>query len=677
VSLPPDVSAPLLSTTPNGVPIADALGLFSRDTDDGTADHLFYEQAAALDTRLEESSGEIPIRIGEYAETDATFSRPPTYAHTWSRNSHRTLRAALIAGKVKSHRFAILPADADTDSGEYVKDAHASIHAMGPQTVVHGDRGTRRYVAPEGTVRGLVDYRVEAPDDYAVPGRTEEIVRRSYEYEIQNHEVRSATLATNEGSRTHSTPGHFPRFDYDYGRTATPGQFTLRATVYAEVETTVTVVREVNQTGDFDNDNETESRTVRTTEQTVTTTSETVEVSDTRQVSVYRLTSVAATRAPLPANEVRNRPELTALAVGAGVPWAGYAVPHDRGYRGGPITDRVTTRWRFYTTSDREWNRLAFRAESKAVRVRSPPRTRPVVVHAVRLPNGVRAAPGASEGGPRAVRALGERRGASHGVSERVTIEPQLGRTYSVDRIIARHQASVNRSQNNPVRVYGIVAGASKTIRVGQMDHRRVARPDLSVEKVASDNRNTTLRVTLTHNGDPLPLGKSTATPFGGLQPRAGPELRDAIRQSDIRGVASTSSLPQAVVTQQVNAQNPDLEPFAVERPVVLVTSRNTDAVVRVPLSDLRDDGAANVTITGGGGVFMATYYPRPWTQVPRYETAFVMAEGSASVYELFDLRDWGAALFQIILWASPFYAIYYLGQRLGEIFNVVEGPQR
>jgi hypothetical protein len=679
VSLPPDVTAPPLSTEPNGVPLPAALSLFSRDEDGAGFNGGFYGQAADLAQRLDsDNETRVGLLISKYRQDDRLLSRPPAYADTWSQNSHQTLTAALTAADVRSHRFAVVPRGAETSDGQYLKDAHATIHALGPQTVIHGDRGTQRYIAPEGSVRGLVDYRVEKPEDYTQRfGRDTGIVRQTYEYEVLNHGIRSVSLNTDNGG-SETEPGPFPAFDYTYARGESPGQFTLRATVRASIKTTVTTVRKVEQRGDFDDDNETETRTVRRVSTTETVSSETLTVDDSRNVEVYRLGGVSATYVPLPENPARNRPPRTALAIGSRTPWAGYSVPHERPYQREAVTDRVTTRWRFYTTADRDWTRLGFRAEGESVRVRSPPRTRPVVVHAVRVPNTLTAAPGAGDGGPRAVRALGRQRGASQGVNENVQVANRLERTYSVEKTIARHQDTVGPSENNPVRVYGVVAGVNRTIRVGEMDRREVSQPELSVEEVESEGRTTTLRVTLTDDGDPLALRESRepVAESGSLTPSG--DLRRVLARNELTndGV-DNPSLSQNLAAQRVNVQNPDIEPFSPDRPAVVVTSFNTDTLVQVPLADLRDDGTATVTIKGGGGKFATAYYPRPWTEVPRQQPAYIMTYDGVAAYDLFELRDWGAGLFQILVWVFPYAIIYYTGKWVGQIFSLAEGPRR
>jgi hypothetical protein len=675
-TLPPRIDPQPLTTEPNGVPIEQALALFSRDRD-GQRDtgEPFYERALGLASRLGgDQKTRIATQVGRYRQGDQTFARPQSSVRRWSLAAYQTLTRRLAGTNTESHRVATVPSGAETEDGQYLKDAHATIHALGPQTIVHGDRGTDRYIAPRGSVQGLVDYRVEVPDDRVEQNPAGNIVRQTYEYELVDHRIESVTLATNAGTQT--TVGRYPTFQYDYARGEKPGRFVLRASLSATVKRTVTTVREVEEKGDFDGDNETETRTVRETTTTVTETTDTLTVDDQRSVEVYRLVGVSALYAPLPADRVNHRKPLTALSIGAEVPWAGYTVQHRRQIQSGSATDRVHTRWRFYSASDRDWRRLQFRAADDDASIRTPARMRPVVMHAVRVPGGLAASPDTDDGGPGALRALGRLRGASQDVSEHVSVSERLGQTRATARTITRHQATVNADVNNRVRVYGLVAGTGTTVRVAEMDRREVRKPTLSVEAVASEGRTTTLEVTLTDgNGNPVSLSR-TASPVFGDRAYASPRLRQTLRGTGDQSIAAPS-LSDDLADQTVTAQNPEVEPFSIRRPAVYVTATNTDDVVAVPLSDLRDDGTATVTVQAGGGRFIATFYPRPWTEVPREEPAYIGAEGGTVALDLFELRDWGAGLFQLLVWALPYAVMFYLGRKIGDIFRIAEGPRR
>jgi len=90
--------------------------------------------------------------------TDITFKRPPETAATWTRNDFTDSKSV---GRI---RPSIHP-HASLEDGVFIEDAHATVFAVQPSTRGHLESGeTPPYIAPNGTMRGFVDYRVRIPN---------------------------------------------------------------------------------------------------------------------------------------------------------------------------------------------------------------------------------------------------------------------------------------------------------------------------------------------------------------------------------------------------------------------------------------------------------------------------------------------------------------------------------
>jgi len=133
--------------------------------------------------------------------TDITFKRPPATAATWTRNDFEDLDAG-------GAETSVHPSHADLEDGIFIEDAHATIFAVQPSTRGHLESGeTPLYIAPNGTMRGFVDYRVRVPNGSSSGNTT-------IDWSITEHEIDEVrlkkdgeTIATQDGS-------HTPALDY-------------------------------------------------------------------------------------------------------------------------------------------------------------------------------------------------------------------------------------------------------------------------------------------------------------------------------------------------------------------------------------------------------------------------------------------------------------------------------
>ena len=238
--------------------------------------------------------------------TDLTYAAPPAHAASMTAASF----AALAPGNATT---SVYPPGANRTTRGLVADAHATLYAVHPATRVQLTQTERRqYIAPTGTVRALVDYRLRAPAG-----------NRS----IVDHEVR--TVRVSIGGEDVGTARHTQTPAINYTTTKTREQ---PLTVTAEIAVTV------GGTG-----------TNRTTQ--------TVTVADTRSVWIYRLRPEAYT-ATYPDGD-------TGLAVYQGAPWHGVTLTDNE-------RQRVRGVWRYYTARATAWDRLVVSRATGTTRQAAP-----------------------------------------------------------------------------------------------------------------------------------------------------------------------------------------------------------------------------------------------------------------------------------------------------------------
>jgi len=91
--------------------------------------------------------------------TDITYTAPPDTYQDWNRHEISNFSV----GGDDTSRY---PAKADTVDGKWIRDAHSTKFWVSPSTRAHlSDDQTVLYTAKEGTVYGIVDYRVVSPPD--------------------------------------------------------------------------------------------------------------------------------------------------------------------------------------------------------------------------------------------------------------------------------------------------------------------------------------------------------------------------------------------------------------------------------------------------------------------------------------------------------------------------------
>jgi len=449
-------SPPQPGTAENGLSANETATLWSGDSDNYISQEEYYQRYG------HERSTAAQVANG----TDITFKRPPATAETWTRNDFEDLEAG-------GSDLSVHPPHASLDSGTYVKDAHATVFAVQPSTCGHLDSDeTPLYIAPEGTMRGFIDYRVSVPEDDSSGSTT-------VDWSLTDHAIQEVRLKKDGETIARTDGSHTPILDYQI-KQGWSASLTLEADIHTQLKKTTRIDRG-NYT-DVYVDYPTERRTV----------------SDSIDVQIYDL-SATPSYAEYPNGD-------TGVAIFQSQPWQGYRLTAD--------TDaKVRGVWRFYTARDSNWDRLI--RSDRAGNNEVDSEAIPVYVHAYPSRIGPRAEP--ERDGPIITDTWGTERGSPVGsIGENVNIEI-VDQSYTPTFGVAVRAETVDR---DALRVDGIVRGVSASLTEPETgSERQLRRSNLSIAVVDQNSSHATLRVELRDNqtGEPIVLDNDgRLAPFGG-----------------------------------------------------------------------------------------------------------------------------------------------------------------
>lgn len=432
-----------------------------------------------------ESGAETPLHELA-AETDLTFTEPPTTASRWNDHAHESFQTG-------DRDISIHPADAETSSNAYIKDAHATMFAVMPSTRLYVDADDERhYVAPEGDLQGAIDYRVAVPPDTTRNNRT-------HTWELRSHEIEEVRLAVDDQQVDVIDGTDRPSFEYaleDGERT-----LTVTARIEATFVETIQPPPDSNQTA------------------TTTTHHTSIEVRDTQTVEVYDFDAVATT--------VEYPDGSVGLSITQSMPWRGYTLDADE-------TMEIRGIWRFFTARDRGWESVVeSTAEGSTTREQ----------HA--LPVSVYAYPSALA--PKAKPERDDSRlvhtwGVSHdtpaeSLPENVAVEvveESYDETYGI-------AVRANHIDPNEVTVHGIVRGSEADLRSLFEESREIHETELSASIIERTETAATVLLELEHaeTGEPIQLTDTGSSP-GVSRVQAGHiEIAGKQVQTDANGEAT------------------------------------------------------------------------------------------------------------------------------------------
>lgn len=376
--------------------------------------------------------------------TDITFKQPPATAATWTQNDFDDLEHG-------NEETSIHPSHAELEDGTFIADAHATVFAIHPSTRGHLESGeTPLYIAPDGDLRGFVDYRVRVPNG-STEGNT------TVEWSLLEHEIEEVRLKSDGEVINRSDGTHTPLFDYriedDWSTT-----LTLEAEIQVRLEKT------------------TRTGLVNSTDVEVTQRTESLNVSDSIDVEVYDLTAYPY-YADYPDGD-------DGVAIFQMRPWHGYTLDEN-----GNASVRGV--WRFYTARNTSWDTLTQSTRMNETEVESD--ALPVYVHAYPSRIGPRAEP--VRDGPEILDVWGTERSSPAGTTgENVHIEV-INQSYTTSYGVAVRADEIDR---NSLHVAGIVRGQNATISEPEGgSERQLRRSNLSVEVIEQNASQATLRIEL------------------------------------------------------------------------------------------------------------------------------------------------------------------------------------
>ncbi|GAB7010756.1 hypothetical protein [Halorubrum trueperi] len=375
--------------------------------------------------------------------TDLTYDAPPAHAANWTAEAF----PALSPGEANT---SVHPPHAELTSDGAVADAHVTLFGVHPATEVHvDDLTTRQYIAPNGTVRALVDYRVR---DAVMQNRS-----------VLSHEVKAVRLRIGDEDVATTSGSQTPVLSY---ATTEPGAQSL--TITAEIAVTTA----------------TNGSRTDTTTQTVT-------VSDTRSVWVQTLAPDAYTAA-YPDNT-------TGVAVYQAQPWHGLTLSADE-------TRRVRGGWRYYTARDTRWDTLQHSRATGGAEHATPAPPMDVVAFPARI--GPRALP--VRDGPALTAVWGvSTPSPTPQLHPNVSVGVVTGeytRSYGL-------AVRTDRFDPESVRLHGIVRGVSAPLASVTRSERPIRRPNLTVRVTETTASTATLRISLRDAATGTPIQPNRSAP--------------------------------------------------------------------------------------------------------------------------------------------------------------------
>ncbi|ELZ32649.1 hypothetical protein C474_07522 [Halogeometricum pallidum JCM 14848] len=440
---------PRPGTEDNGLSENESATLWSRDTDNYTSQEAYRQRYGDERTAIHQLAN----------GSDITFKRPPATAATWTRNDFEDLEAG-------GSDMSVHPPHASLEDGVFIEDAHATVFAVQPSTHGHLESGeTPLYIAPNGTIRGFVDYRVRLPNEGSSDNRT-------VEWSLAEHGIKEVRLQKDGETIARMDGSHTPVLDYQIDD-------DWSATLSLEAEIHVRLKKTIQTDGTNGTDVEVVYR------------EEARNVSDSIDVEIYDL-SAYPYDAEYPNGDA-------GVAIFQSRPWQGYTLSED-----GNASVRGV--WRFYTARNTNWDTLVRSNRTDSAEVESD--AIPVYVHAYPSRIGPRAEP--VRDGPEIIDTWGtERPSPKRTIGENVTVEI-VNQSYETTYGVAVRAASVDREA---LHVAGIVRGVNASIAEPDGGSgRQLRRSNLTVEVLQQNQSQATVRIELRDNetGAPVVLNDDT-----------------------------------------------------------------------------------------------------------------------------------------------------------------------
>nr|WP_317176006.1 hypothetical protein [Halovivax sp. KZCA124] len=431
--------------------------LWSEDVDDGNLSVDDFEGANVS------SDGEFAARLAK--STDVSFEQPPDAVATWNDGDFEGFSPG---GDDES----VHPDGASLEDDEYIKDAYVEIYAVQPSTILHEDNGTTQYVAPDGDVLAISDYRVLLPEDDTSGSEQDE-------WSLTETSIDSIELKA-DGQTLSTSDGHQATLSYE------DLSGSVELTVEAEITATikhvsldcpdwVVVDRVCEGIWSEEVDHLERSKTVTAS----------------RDVVVSQLSESSGTRVKFEADDDR-----TGAVINANSTWSTIDVDGDV---------QARSNWWFYTAGKSGWHTMVSSTATESTQ--SVSSLRPLQVNAYpdrETPD----VPAQSIDGENSL-IIEEAWGAKQSgpsLPENIDIDP--AETYVDADSIALSSATLEADAFDEVTVQGIVQGQSQTVSLDEP--QTVRETDLTLSVLESNSTRATVLAEVTENttDDPVSTGQ-------------------------------------------------------------------------------------------------------------------------------------------------------------------------
>ncbi|MFC7076814.1 hypothetical protein [Haloarcula halophila] len=382
------------------------------------------------------------------AATDIPLDSPPEAVERWNRGDLRDV-------PVTDTNRSVYRENATLTDEKFIRDAHVSVFAIQPSTRARlSPTDQPLYVAPNGSVLGMIDYRIALP-----PATT--TTNRSESWNLTTHEIRRVRLLANETEIANASGTRLVELPYTLG-----GYGGQPSTLRLEADVDVSLTKRTETCLAWDRNG-----TCTAVNRTLTEVNETVTVSDEVEVVRYEL-SVSGYRATYLDGDL-------GLVVYKNQPWLGYAVP------GGSVRGV----WRFYAARDGEWDTLVTSTERGQTSAPSPA----VPVQAAAFP--VESGPTPSNRSTiQLVDTYGVRMDSPE-LPEHIHLDVLEGRYVASYGIATRTQTDGTTLEN--VTAFGLVRGTDTTVPNTSFARVPIRRSNLTLTVQNETSQRVTVRVWL------------------------------------------------------------------------------------------------------------------------------------------------------------------------------------
>lgn len=431
--------------------------LWSEDTDQENLSSADFTENASSPAKFSQ-------RLSR--STDYLFDEPIEDVERWNSGDFDDYAAG-------DEETSVHPEAAALENGRFIKDAHATIFTINPSTVLQSGNESTTYIAPEGEVLAISDYRVEVPND-SESGSVRE------EWSLEETALESVDLQA-DGQTVDSNTSHRSTLEYN-GLSGGP-TLTVEAEISAQLRQEERTCDEYNQSTDScEGSWETE----------INHPSEQLTVTDSLETTVNRVDTADGNQTAFEADDNR-----TGAVVHPGTVWSGISIDDET---------RVRGNWRFYSAGDDGWHTMVSRTETGATRENSTVRS--AQLYAVPI----QAEPDVSGGATDTVEPPLEIEAAWGSEHEGPSLADEIDVTpvdqYVNTTSVALQSKSLPADSFDTVTVHGIVRGQSDTVSLEEEGTVHETNLELTVLKANSSGAVVEAEVTENTTGEPVTSGR-------------------------------------------------------------------------------------------------------------------------------------------------------------------------